>query len=421
MSDYCDCFDFGFEDQDEYAIRMWDAGPPGPTGPPGPRGPQGPQGLPGPMGDQEAILGAYVTLERSGALVDIDDGADAIPMKKLIAHIEPVQRGSGDPSPTNVRPISGWTGANVTRAGKNLAKMTLGMIASGSGQLTTNNAYASSDFIKGVPGQTYTISQASFIAPTGGGSHGVFVYNAKKEYIRYAGLTGLSLPKSFTFPEDAVFFRFRIFYSEAQSTVPADVQCELGSSVTEFEPYTADTYSINWTDEAGTVYGGTLDVLSGLLTVDRAMVDMGTLSYGITDRAELGFKYFWSTSLNTKATNAPYPVCSQYAYHASVTSSSGASKDLTQNIGSTGNLFVRDDRFYESTAEEFKAAMSGVELVYALKKPVVYQLTAQEVSTLLGINNIWADTGPVDVEYRADPTLIYKKLTAAILSVGGSV
>ena len=34
--------------------------------------------------------------------------------------IEPVQSGSGDPSPSNVRPITGWTGATLTRCGKNL-------------------------------------------------------------------------------------------------------------------------------------------------------------------------------------------------------------------------------------------------------------------------------------------------------------
>lgn len=32
----------------------------------------------------------------------------------------PVQEGSGDPSPTNIRPISGWNGLTVYKAGKNL-------------------------------------------------------------------------------------------------------------------------------------------------------------------------------------------------------------------------------------------------------------------------------------------------------------
>jgi hypothetical protein len=34
-------------------------------------------------------------------------------------------------------------------------------------------------------------------------------------------------------------------------------------------------------------------------------------------------------------------------------------------------------------------------------EPIEYQLTPQEVTTLLGVNNIWADTGDVTVTYGA--------------------
>jgi hypothetical protein len=48
----------------------------------------------------------------SGAIASFPDGA-AVAAKDVTIGIEPVQSGSGDPSPTNVRPISGWTGAKV--------------------------------------------------------------------------------------------------------------------------------------------------------------------------------------------------------------------------------------------------------------------------------------------------------------------
>ena len=44
----------------------------------------------------------------------------AAPLKSLECAFSPVQAGSGDPSPENVRPISGWTNCNVVRCGKNL-------------------------------------------------------------------------------------------------------------------------------------------------------------------------------------------------------------------------------------------------------------------------------------------------------------
>jgi hypothetical protein len=40
--------------------------------------------------------------------------ASALVMPSLKIGVEPIQSGSGTPSPTNIRPISGWSGANVT-------------------------------------------------------------------------------------------------------------------------------------------------------------------------------------------------------------------------------------------------------------------------------------------------------------------
>lgn len=45
-----------------------------------------------------------------------------VPIESLKFHFLPKQEGSGDPSPTNIRPITGWTGLNGRRARKNLLK-----------------------------------------------------------------------------------------------------------------------------------------------------------------------------------------------------------------------------------------------------------------------------------------------------------
>ena len=49
----------------------------------------------------------------TGTLLHITD-ALASPMQKCEVTIEPIQEGSGDPSPDNVRPITGWTGCEVS-------------------------------------------------------------------------------------------------------------------------------------------------------------------------------------------------------------------------------------------------------------------------------------------------------------------
>lgn len=50
-------------------------------------------------------------------IVSFSDGSP-YPMQMQFA-IEPVQSGSGNPSPSNVRPITGWTGANIKVANGN--------------------------------------------------------------------------------------------------------------------------------------------------------------------------------------------------------------------------------------------------------------------------------------------------------------
>ena len=52
-----------------------------------------------------------------------------------------------------------------------------------------------------------------------------------------------------------------------------------------------------------------------------------------------------------------------------------------------------------------------IQFVIPLATPQTYQLTPTEVKTLLGSNNVWADSGDVTIEYYADTKLyIDKKL-----------
>ena len=97
----------------------------GDTGEQGPQGIQGPQGVPGPSYDDTQIKQEITDVKEDlnqkadiiissaeGTVASFSDGAeyDAV---SLIAHFEPYQEGSGDPSPDNIRPISGWTGLNI--------------------------------------------------------------------------------------------------------------------------------------------------------------------------------------------------------------------------------------------------------------------------------------------------------------------
>lgn len=65
---------------------------------------------------------------------------------------------------------------------------------------------------------------------------------------------------------------------------------------------------------------------------------------------------------------------------------------------------------------------TGAQVVDLGGAETVYTLTAQAISTGLGINSIWANAGPVSVTYRADPTMyIDKRLQAVQAEINAKV
>ncbi|MBQ5641892.1 MAG: hypothetical protein IIV05_08820, partial [Ruminococcus sp.] len=59
-------------------------------------------------------------VEAEGNPVKVEDLVGGLPFDSVVTVLEPVQAGSGEAAPDNIRPISGWTGAKLVRAGKNL-------------------------------------------------------------------------------------------------------------------------------------------------------------------------------------------------------------------------------------------------------------------------------------------------------------
>ena len=100
------------------------------------------------------------------------------------------------------------------------------------------------------------------------------------------------------------------------------------------------TYSITFPSEAGAVYGGTLDVTAGTLTVTTGYIG---------------------------------------SYNGETLS---------------GRWISDRDAYAVGTSPS-----TGAEVVYELANPITYQTTPQEIRTLLGQNNIWANTGDIEVQY----------------------
>lgn len=168
---------------------------------------------------------------------------------------------------------------------------------------------------------------------------------------------------------------FVAFRWAATGTDTIKVQFEKGSSATAYEPYT------------NTVYGGTVDLATGTLTVDRVCVDLGTMEWNYITND--GTPYYFRASPVGRKTG-PFNVIASTLK----TSATAGTRYLPDCgiIGSSSSafVFVRYDAYQDASA--FTAAMSGAQLVYELATPIIYQLTPQQITVLKGDNTLWSDT-----------------------------
>lgn len=363
---------------------------------------------------EDYALGAYVTPTAAGDIASFDDGAEDVPVKSLVVDIEPVQGGTGAPSPENVRPISGWTGASVTRTGKNLVNIpNFENTSVATIQQTTVGIFRAFPYKANTQ---YTFRCDCVVDPSKAFGLYIGYGDGTNEYVWFSrfGVTN----KSVTSRPNATVTYVYFAYDETQTVSLSNFMMEEGSTATDYEPYQGVTYDISFPDEAGTVYGGRLDVTTGLLTVDRAMVDLGTLDWAyVTAYTRFGTNTLVGKILppanNRETANI---ICSQYSpVTANDTSLSEGNNGI--GVGTSGAVFIRNEAYTDASL--FSATLVGVQLVYELATPVTYQLAPTEVNTLLGVNNIHADTGGVEVSFRADPTKIYEKIMNALLTMTG--
>ena len=113
--------------------------------------------------------------------------------------------------------------------------------------------------------------------------------------------------------------------------------------------------------------------------VARNVVDLGTLNWGKRTKSDGEYSYFFSDyfSSGKNRVTAFYGICDK-GYSYSNNYATGADKSIIMRIGNSGTrgnaICIRDLSYQDSTPEEFKAAMSGVELDYELATPLEYVL-----------------------------------------------
>lgn len=191
--------------------------------------------------------------------------AARVPIDSLKVHFSPIQEGEGDPSPENVRPITGWNEITTTRSEKNLfdalnatptapQQWTIedgiwntSYVGAGNGtRLWNNRIYAAG---------TYTIS-AKF---DGSGTSGLrFICNSStcggtwnNVYQGYwINMINTANSAKLTFSATEPFKVGLVFLSVSNHTGEEgrayDIQMELGSTATVYEPYRGEMIPVTF-------------------------------------------------------------------------------------------------------------------------------------------------------------------------------
>ena len=247
----------------------------------------------------------------------------------------------------------------------------------------TSIAYSCYADIEDITGSVNAISRGNgklFVAPNGA-NYAVVLYNTSN-----SGTT-------FTFGEPSALE----FQSQA-----------------DYQPYAYDEYPCDWTSEAGTVYVGALDVVTGQLTVDWAYKEFdGTEQWFIGSNYMVCFDAVdYGSKSNNDATQISNVFIGAGNYYANYNSFRVQTNKavLVGNKNEDGTV----GRWADATA--FKTFLTGLysagtpfAVCYELATPVTYQLTPQEVESLLGVNNIWSDSGDVTVVLKNAET--YEEVT----------
>lgn len=328
----------------------------------------------------------------------------------------PVQAGSGEASPDNIRPISGRTGVELTRCGKNLLKNTatsqtingVTFTVNADGAVTANGtATADSTVLISSP----TLPAGEYIGsgcPSGG--------DAGSGYSMYFGLfngfeTGNGY--SFSLSGETQLDRVRIVIRSGVtvSNLVFKPMIRLASITdTAYEPYHGDTYTA---DFGQTVYGGTLDWLTGVLTVDRGILTMdGTEDIAVSNDSPN--KMFVCRTLRngnitdwTDIGSTAQIVCSHFTnstaeivYGVNNVNMPGLIAQKNRDFWFTRSNYASLDEFKAYLAAQY-AAGTPVQVCYRLAEPIVVQLNLPAVYPLEGTNVLYGGTGALEVDSTA--------------------
>jgi len=359
--------------------------------------------------------------ELSGSIVSFN-GRNNTKIKSLVANIKPMQEGTGDPSPDNVRPISGWTGSNIYNSVENWCPNDFEIgSASSSGivpQYPVGRTYAQTYL-----SSTNRIRGKSLIRLNKNCTYYVSCdftkYDVTTETFDSDGLSTATVSphndwhsQAYSFSgADNVAILVKLKNNGEMSSSDFDaakVVIKIGSAATEFIPYQpVTTIPINWQSEAGIIYGGTVTLnedgsadVNGnriLITLDGSSdEDWSSGSWGASAKW-LAPSNLYNKIVNPTSTWQPYDAIANYL------------RPIAQsaNWDTNDNYFAHTGQYIYMKCSTIGAlnnwrnylSENPLTILFKLKNPETYHFpNIGKLKAFLGTNNIWSDIGDITVK-----------------------
>lgn len=352
---------------------------------------------------------------------------------------EPVQEGTGTPSPENIRPIKGRDSVNVERCGENLLpfgerieNIYKQQIMSSDALLLLSKACAGKELTLTFSIETQNIVlnddvEDEWRKRIGFECHGTLAdgtevytlqcwFNDANDELTKNGKKTKTV--TVTMPELAsgaiIFYAQNI---ESGSFVAYDFGIYVGTTApTTYTPYNGSTNTLTLPE---TVYGGEVDAVSGDGKGTWKMLTLDGTERWIMGSAVEGIHSFYVPSAVTvmPIATTTTEVCTHY-------------KILNYNDGTESAFLSGEPYAYINTGrfnsvEGLKsylaaqyAAGTPVQICYKLAKPVPFTATgAQAIPALAGVNTVLTDADSATVTGRADPIKRITDLEAAVASI----
>lgn len=325
----------------------------------------------------------------------------------VTASWEPVQEGSGEPSPDNLRPIHGRTRVNVERSGENL----LNSVPELPIRIYKNSP---SVVVRGwtLPAGQYTMDVRLDVIPGGEALGAALIKyelaNGTEKYFVPRASNETSATTAF---ETAIKAITVVNYGNIDGNITG-ISLVPGTAAGDFEPYTGQTATVTLPH---TIYGGTVDAVTGegQETWKIATIDAKKIKFSSD-----GNDRFWNLPYHTAdgATGASKIICSHFI--SSTFSLNEPYAFFFTQPNRLQNLFSSVDELNDYCAAQY-AAGTPVQIVYqSLKEPVPFTATgAQPIPALPGVNTIMTDADSVMVTGRADPIKRITDLEDAVASM----